>query len=496
MEVVPNNHEPNLMTFSYQDHGFEYKNIREFEFDEEFNSRDPGQMQNEPAALDEQDLLSRLRDTDKRNKPTIPPTIYEFYDKCKKHFYDEFISLLTCFLSNIESTKRLREYNSEDRLLEFFNLKLSGPLNFGKHQTFVAEAAECNSEMKTRLRACGKEIQQLAQAAREKATAAARIKLQACSEDFTTFGEQEWMRQCRKTSRHNILDQHFAVRCFKLSDDTSDEDDCPNEFSSPEDDVKLCRHPSGFTKWQFMTARMQSIKKYDAAEPNSLKRQRQRQLYAEVSVRADTARPEVALGERFRLLDRRLDGLEESKSSRAQGRASTATDASQSDDDTAPPLQNLTRKVLQLERQVQTMQVSTPHDTSKNDSRADSADTQQPAGKRRRRKRVRTEDADTNAAYTTSPAAYVQHTMTTVPQHPRPLASNHASGHVRNATKKQQQHRGGHQGGQRQARGPAQTHDSTPQPQDVRRRQDNVQGQAAPNRGGQGRGRGRGQGRG
>ena len=83
MEVQQNEEQMTLMNFSFEQHGFEYDYIREFEFDENFAVPDAGQMQNEPNTLDEQDLLSRLRDTQKRNSQTIPQTIYAFYDNCK-----------------------------------------------------------------------------------------------------------------------------------------------------------------------------------------------------------------------------------------------------------------------------------------------------------------------------------------------------------------------------------------------------------------------------
>jgi hypothetical protein len=160
MEVVePSNPEQTtLLNFSFEQHGFEFDYIREFEFRDGFRHPDPGQMQQEPAALDEQDLLIRLRDSDKRNIPTISPSIYEFYDNCKKHIYDEFISLLTGLISSIESTKKLKKSNTEDHLLEYFDIQLK-PLNFGKHKVFSDIAAECDAEMKSKLRECGKEIQ-------------------------------------------------------------------------------------------------------------------------------------------------------------------------------------------------------------------------------------------------------------------------------------------------------------------------------------------------
>ena len=109
----------------------------------------------------------------------------------KKHFVEEFMSLLNGLLSNIEKAKKLRDRNADDHLLEFFNVQLAGNLNSGKHQVFVDSAAECEAETKIKLRACGKKIQQLVQTGRENAAAAAGIKLRACSEDFKTLGEKE-----------------------------------------------------------------------------------------------------------------------------------------------------------------------------------------------------------------------------------------------------------------------------------------------------------------
>ena len=214
-----------LMNFSFEQDGFEYHFLRDFEFDKKFNQPDAGQIQDQPTALDEKDLLSRLRDRQKRDSALIPPTIYAFYDNCKKHFAEEFMSLLTGLLANIEKAKKLQDRNADDSLLEFFNVQLAGPLNFGKHQVFVDSAAECDAETKVKLKACGKEIQQLVQTGREKAADAARINLQACSEDFKTFGEKEWIRQCKKTSLHNILDQHFAVKCLTEDNDAGSGDE-------------------------------------------------------------------------------------------------------------------------------------------------------------------------------------------------------------------------------------------------------------------------------
>ena len=506
--AAPNNHEQmTLMNFSFEQYGFEFDYIREFEFGEEFDQPDPGQMQQVPTALDEQDLLNRLRDKEKRNSPTIPQTIYDFYDKCKKHFCEEFMSLLIGLISNIESIKKLQNCNSEERLLEFFNIQLK-PLNFGKHQVFADVAAECEAEIKPKLKECGKEIQLMVHAWREKSAAAARIKLQACSEDFKTFGEEEWMRQCKKTSRYNILDQHFAVKSHKLAEEDASENDDDNtdEFSVPKQQdaapFKLWKASAWLYQVIIHDSKLDIDKDIRRRRAQSLKSQREaaerRARQAQVDVRADAAKPEVTLGNHLRLLDRRLDTMSVDislvqASSQAQGRALTTDDASRKTDDSAPaPLQQLQRTVVQLQRQVQTLQLSASPATSKNDVGAGSAEMQIPAVKRHRRKRSRTEVADANTADTKSS---IPQARTTAPQHPRQPAPNHASGNGRNAS---QQHRDDHHGSQRQARGPAQSRDNAPQSQDGRWRHDKAksESQAAHDWGGRGRGQGRGQGRG
>ncbi len=114
------------------------------------------------------------------------------------------MSLLTGLLSKIEKAKKLPDHNTEDSLLEFFDIQLTGRLNFGRHQVFIDGAAERKAETKAKLTTRGKEIQQLVQTGRENTIAAARIKLQACSEDLKTLGEHEWMSQCGK----NVATQH------------------------------------------------------------------------------------------------------------------------------------------------------------------------------------------------------------------------------------------------------------------------------------------------
>jgi hypothetical protein len=112
--------------------------LRDFEFDENFNQQDAGQIQDQPTALDEKDLLIHLRD---KHSALIPPTIYAFYGNCKKHFVEEFMSLLTGLFPNLEKAKTMQDHYVNDHLLDFFTFKLAGTLNFGKHQVFADSAA-------------------------------------------------------------------------------------------------------------------------------------------------------------------------------------------------------------------------------------------------------------------------------------------------------------------------------------------------------------------
>ncbi len=71
--------------------------------------------------------------------------------------------------------KTMNGHNKDDRLFNFCNFKLDGPIKFGIHQIFDC-AADCEAEAKTKLRACGMEIQKSVQLGREKANEAARNK--------------------------------------------------------------------------------------------------------------------------------------------------------------------------------------------------------------------------------------------------------------------------------------------------------------------------------
>jgi hypothetical protein len=79
-EVQQNDEHMTLMNFSFERHGLEFNYLRAFEFDDDFNQPDAGQIQNQPTALDEKDLLIRLRDITKRDSLLIP---YAFYVKAR-----------------------------------------------------------------------------------------------------------------------------------------------------------------------------------------------------------------------------------------------------------------------------------------------------------------------------------------------------------------------------------------------------------------------------
>jgi hypothetical protein len=488
MEVQQNAKQISLMNFSFEEDGFEFQFLRDFEFDENFNQPDAGQIQDQPNALDEKDLLIRLRDKQKRDSALIPPTIYAFYDNCKKYFVEEFMSLLTGLFSNIEKAQTMQDHLTNDRLLDFFSFELKGTLNFGKHQVFVDSAAECEAETKVKLIACGKEIQQLVHTGREKAADAARSKLRACSDDFKTFGENEWITQCKKTSLHNILDQHFAVKCQPEVDDAGSSD----EFDSKAAPFKLWTAST----WLYNAAIHDSKKEID----KEIRRRRAQKIKAEadaaalrarqaaVDIRADAVKPEMLLQDRFKLLDDRLNSVDDKLS----------TQEKRDDDPTL--VQKLRKQVMELERKLRALPDSAPLDSSKNDTRAGSAETQQPAekGRRRRPKRPRAEAADATADEEDSPKPATHHALKNGQQRPRPPALNHASGNERTTS---QQQRGVRFGQQQQKRDQEATDDSaTPQPK-ARKQQDDAQSQATWNRNQQGRGRGwnhhgRGRGRG
>ncbi len=89
--------------------------------------------------------------------------MYALYDNCFKHFVEEFISLLTGFMSTAEKAKKLEDHHKVNRLFNLFIIQLTGHIKLGKPQVLKDGAADCDAEAKAKLRACGKEIQKLVQ---------------------------------------------------------------------------------------------------------------------------------------------------------------------------------------------------------------------------------------------------------------------------------------------------------------------------------------------
>ncbi len=110
------------------------------------------------------------------------------------------MELLAGYIVIIEIAKRLKDENTNGRLLSLFDIQLAA-LNFGiKHHTFINAAKECDDEIKSKLKECGKELQKIAHAGRERTADAARKKLQSCNADIAKFGNDLLKESCRRTS--------------------------------------------------------------------------------------------------------------------------------------------------------------------------------------------------------------------------------------------------------------------------------------------------------
>ncbi len=108
------------------------------------------------------------------------------------------------------------------------------------------------------------QVQKIVQLGREKATEAARIKLQTCSEDFKIFGEKEWKKQCSKTLLHKILDQHFTVKSSHKSDVKSSDKtiavDSNSIMQTVMDNLSHYGNPTGCTTWLSTRVERMSIR--------------------------------------------------------------------------------------------------------------------------------------------------------------------------------------------------------------------------------------------
>ena len=436
-----------------------------FKFDAAFDEPDQGQLQIEPNILDEADLLGLLRSKKEDRDARIPATLYEFYDNCKSHFYHEFLLLLSGYLANIEKAKKLDDINKAGGLLKFFDLGLSSSLHFGEHQIMRNNAADTERLIKTELRTCGEKLQLLTQLGRENAIRETRASLAACKDEFFTFGKGEWIKQCNKTSLHNILDQHFIVRCNRPSepdDTTSDKDsDIKDEFSDltpaePEiaqfDMLKISSYLYSAAIYDSKAALNKEIRRKrtqimeDRAKAAALKAKQNA-----VDLKADAVKPTDAvrmISDRFKQFDDRLSTVEKSTAATRKAPATLPNPAGMDIEATSDNAGDLANRVTQLERQIQISSISPPNPTakintstapSKNYAPADSAETQKSANQRRReRKRAReAAEAQATAAGTAAPstAPSTPRLPTSASQHPRPSAQN--SGNVNGQRAKQ-----------------------------------------------------------
>ena len=379
---------------------------------------------------------------------SIPPILYEFYDQCKGHFINEYAELVAGYIANIETAKRLKDENTNGRLLNFFDIKLDS-LNFGtKHQTFIDAAKECDVEIKYKLKECGSELQKLAEAGRERTVAAARTKLQACNVDFAIFGKDLWKNLCRRTSIRNILDQHFTVRSINNADTAEqDKEDESTEFSEvapPDGSTRYIMWP--MSTWLYNAAIHDSKKAVDI----EIRRRRAQKIKSAaeakqiqarqtlVDLRADAAKPEDAaklLGQRFKQIDQEVasikDGMEAintslNASDRAATRVSTNTTARRP---------NLDQQTMATDSRMQ--------DVPKNDIPADSADRQhRSAMNSQDSKRSRNNTPATTAGITPLTDTTLRNVMRVPGSRPmRPPSQDHAN----NDEETSQHQRTGHQ---------------------------------------------------
>jgi len=300
-----------------------------FDFDDDFNKEDEGQLQNQPIILDEADLLKRLRKELTRDTSGIPATLFDFYDNCKNHFHLEFMTLLKALIANVETAKKLEEQCKAEKLLNFYKFELSSKLNFGKHPICQDAATECNARLKQLIQEFGMSLQVETQLARNLTANALSCKLKACGEDFLDFGKQEWIKQCMITSRFNILDQHFAVKGKRIEIAESPESGAEDEAVELRADSRSSPDITQFelfkmSAYLFSAAIEDSRKMVDKdirnrraqitadKEKAALKKAVQR----EVDLRADAIKPSdavITLSQRFAMLDARIDEMQKAR---------------------------------------------------------------------------------------------------------------------------------------------------------------------------------------
>ncbi len=130
----------------------------------------------------------------------------ELASMCQFRFNHIFSKKLTCFANWEQNPKDLQVQS------------LPNKLHFGQHHILLQEtASEYDAQLKNMLNLFGKELQIHAQIAQESCAHKTRVKLESCSTDFLDLGKEEWIKQCKKMSLVNLLDQLFAVKCMCIN---------------------------------------------------------------------------------------------------------------------------------------------------------------------------------------------------------------------------------------------------------------------------------------
>jgi hypothetical protein len=205
----------NWFNISLSDFDFkndDFFNSDGFEFDENFQGQDAGQLQSQPTVLESTELLQNLRTTEERHLYGVHEYIFDFYDQSKKHCTTEFMGLLRAYISNNDIANRLSENCRSEELVKFYRLELSGKINFGNHEICSHAAAEIEEEFKTDLKELGLKFQQKTQVARLQTASKLLERLKSCSGKFYNHGKQSWENMCKNILLHNIFDQQFVVK--------------------------------------------------------------------------------------------------------------------------------------------------------------------------------------------------------------------------------------------------------------------------------------------
>ena len=373
MEPV-NTKYPCWFTFSMDDYScgfrpdpdFQSKGILFEDAPDDFLNMDPTFTNTKPIILDDVSLVNfvRKKTTDKTADKTMPPEALEFYEMSITHASETFIALLTSFIKNSSQIQKLESNAENDILPRFFRLTPIEAPNFGKHEILVKAASDYYNQVKIVLRDIGMQLQNDARKAREKANQEILQKMQKCKQEFLDLAEADWTRLCYKTSRHNILDQRYAVRLKPRAkvmseldevDDSSEDDYDKIDDSQPKkaDNDDLCV----LSTFLYSLAMSDAKKKVDdeilrrraqiSADREAAKKLKEKQ--AAVNLRADSASlPDISetLSSRFARIDSAVEELKENAMNTASSKHVSEEDTSAT---LSARLDTLTKVVLQLQ---------------------------------------------------------------------------------------------------------------------------------------------------